>query len=127
MNECDQGSQLCSRSLKAFHTRKLLICFSQPSPGTPSATPAQRVRCPVLGLACGEMLSEVGWPHVCSASVHSRQGQDSFRQMTGGLLEGRSESDPHPASSSCRAERECVTGMAQGHTARFSARVRTFS
>lgn len=100
--------------------------FQPAFPGHPSATPAPRVRCPVLGVACREMLSEVGWPHVCSAGVHSRQGRDSFMHMTGGLLEGRSECDPAPQLLLKGRESVCYRN-GSGRTARFSTRVRAFS
>ena len=103
MNECDQGSQLCSFSLKAFQTRKLLIRFSQPSLGT-HLPPCTRF------WAGGEILSEIGWPHyVCSWSPQQAVLGQSYANDRGTLMDRR-ECGPPPAPP--EGQRERVTGMA---------------
>ena len=107
MNECDQGSQLCSFSLKAFQTRKLLIRFSQPSLGTPLP--------PCTGFWAGrEILSEIGWLHcVCSWSPQQAVLGQSYANDRWTFTD-RQEHGPPPAPPEGQRERELQEWLGTG-------------
>lgn len=115
MNECDQGSQLCSLLLKAFRTRKLPARLRQPPPVPPPPPGGCRVPCG------GEWDAERSRPAACVASgfwtaLQSRCCRDRFMQVTDSALEA--EGTPTPAGSS-DGQRRMLKGWAWGRGLRL--------